>query len=99
MPKIYTYLGMTLFFFSNEHEPIHIHCKYQGKESKAEIHLHNGRVVKIVIKDRGKGLEPKNRKNFEDFVKVYAGEIVEKWIDYFVKKKTITPKNITKRVK
>ncbi|HCG5141951.1 TPA: DUF4160 domain-containing protein, partial [Vibrio parahaemolyticus] len=39
MPKIYEYLGIVLFFYSNEHEPIHIHGKFQGKESKAEIHL------------------------------------------------------------
>ncbi|WP_219584758.1 DUF4160 domain-containing protein, partial [Vibrio parahaemolyticus] len=35
MPKIYEYLGIVLFFYSNEHEPIHIHGKFQGKESKA----------------------------------------------------------------
>ncbi|WP_219624880.1 DUF4160 domain-containing protein, partial [Vibrio parahaemolyticus] len=31
MPKIYEYLGIILFFYSNEHEPIHIHGKFQGK--------------------------------------------------------------------
>ncbi|MFW9606804.1 MAG: DUF4160 domain-containing protein [Pseudomonas sp.] len=30
MPKLYEYLGMVLFFYSNEHEPIHIHAKYAG---------------------------------------------------------------------
>lgn len=57
MPKIYEYMGITLFFYSNEHEPIHIHGKFQGRESKAEIHLFNGRVNKITIKDKGLGLE------------------------------------------
>ena len=53
MPKIYEYLGIVLFFYSNEHEPIHIHGKFQGKESKAEIHMLNGKVSKIIIKDQG----------------------------------------------
>jgi len=90
-----------LFCFSiaNEHEPIHIHGKHAGRESKAEIHLFNGRIVKITLKDKGPGLEPAKRKEFEEFVNVYAIEIVEKWVDYFVKKKSIAPKIITQKVK
>jgi len=34
MPKIYEYFGLIILFYSSEHEPIHVHCKYQGKESK-----------------------------------------------------------------
>ena len=59
----------------------------------------NGRVKKIIIKDKGKGLEPAKRKELEEFVNVYAEEIVEKWVDYFVKKKHITPQIITRKVK
>ncbi|MDQ7074648.1 MAG: DUF4160 domain-containing protein [Gammaproteobacteria bacterium] len=95
MPKIYEYLGLILFFYSNEHEPIHIHAKYQGMESKAEIHMRDGLVQKIVIK---MGLEIKKRREFKEFVEVKADEIVEKWIDYFVRKKHITPISITRRV-
>jgi hypothetical protein len=99
MPKIYEYLGIVLFFYSNEHEPIHIHGKYNGRESKAEIHFWGGRISKILIKDKGAGLEATKRKEFEEFVKVYASEIVEKWTDHFVKKKHISPRIITQRVK
>jgi len=28
MPKIYEYLGILIFFYSNEDEPIHVHGKY-----------------------------------------------------------------------
>lgn len=99
MPKIYEYLGIILFFYSNEHEPIHIHGKFQGAESKAEIHMLNGRIHKIVVKDRGAGLESKKRKEFEEFVHAYADDIVNKWVDYFVKKKHISPQLITQKVK
>ncbi|MDP2576031.1 DUF4160 domain-containing protein [Vibrio penaeicida] len=99
MPKIYEYLGIVLFFYSNEHEPIHIHGKHQGKESKAEIHLKNGRITKIVIKDKGVGLDSKKKKEFQEFVEVYASDIVDKWVDYFVKKKHVSPISITKKVK
>lgn len=99
MPKIFEYLGIVLFFYSNEHEPIHIHGKYNGRETKAEIHFLAGRIHKIVLKDKGSGLEPGKRKDFEEFVSANATEIVEKWIDYFVKKKHITPKIVTQKVK
>ena len=39
MPKIFEYLGILLFFYSNEHEPIHVHGRYSGSESKAEFYI------------------------------------------------------------
>ncbi|MET2901124.1 DUF4160 domain-containing protein [Vibrio rotiferianus] len=99
MPKIYEYLGIVLFFYSNEHEPIHIHGKFQGKESKAEIHLKNGRITRVVVKDKGTGLESKKKREFQDFIHCYAEDIVDKWVDYFVKKKHVSPMIITKKVK
>lgn len=99
MPKIYEYLGITLFFYSNEHEPIHIHGKYGGRESKAEIHFFAGKVNRVVIKDRGAGLEFSKRREFEQFVVAHADEIAQKWVDYFVMKKHITPIVINKRIR
>ena len=99
MPKLYEYLGIILFFYSNEHEPIHVHGKHGGKETKAEIHFLHGRIHKIKLIDKGPGLEPKKRKEFEEFVNAYAEDIVNKWIDYFIKKKAIAPRIITQKVK
>lgn len=99
MPKLYEYLGIVLFFYSNEHEPIHVHGKYNGRETKAEIRFWNGRISEILLKDKGQGLEPAKRKDFEQFVRANADEIVEKWVDYFIKKKPISPKIITRRLK
>ncbi len=42
MPKIYVYFGMVILFYSNEHGPVHVHGKYQGKESKAELIVAKG---------------------------------------------------------
>ncbi|WP_166267246.1 DUF4160 domain-containing protein [Marinobacter caseinilyticus] len=99
MPKLYEYLGIVLFFYSNEHEPIHVHGKHCGRETKAEIHFLNGRIQKITLKDKGPGLETKKRKEFEEFVRAYAEDIVNQWVDYFVKKKPIVPKIITQKVR
>jgi len=38
-------------FYSHEHEPIHVHCKYQGKESKAELIFENGKFIEVRISE------------------------------------------------
>ena len=47
MPKIFEYLGILMFFYSNEHEPIHVHAKYDGFESKAEFYIVAARLLRL----------------------------------------------------
>ncbi len=100
MPKIYTYLGIMILFYSNEHEPIHVHGKFQGHESKAEIIIENGKIREIRIKSvKGrKPLQHATLNDFKQFVETYADEIVQKWIDYFVLHKQIACENINRRI-
>jgi hypothetical protein len=44
------YLGILLYFYSNEHEPIHVHGKKGEFESKAEFYIENGEVIEIRTK-------------------------------------------------
>jgi len=98
MPKLYEYFGIIIMFYSNDHEPIHVHGKHNGRESKAEIILRDGKVVSIKFIPVGQGLEINKQKEFEAFVRAYADEIVKKWVDFFVYKKQIVPQTITKKV-
>ncbi|WP_257667058.1 DUF4160 domain-containing protein [Parapedobacter tibetensis] len=63
---------MIVLFYSNEHEPIHVHGKYNGRESKAEIIIENGVIVAIAIKEvRGKApLDSRTMKRFQRLVEV-----------------------------
>lgn len=36
MPKLYEYFGLIVMFYANEHEPVHVHGKFQGCESRAD---------------------------------------------------------------
>lgn len=101
MPKLYEYFGLIILFYSNEHEPIHVHGKYQGTESKAEFIIDNGQVVEIRYSAvRGKkSLDEHQLKNFKTLVEHYSEEIVQKWIDYFVLHRPISPKKITQRIR
>jgi len=101
MPKIFEYLGILIFFYSSEHEPIHVHGKYNEFESKAEFFILNGLIVEIKIKPI-KGIRPlegSKLNDFEDFLRKFSDEIVRKWIDYFVYHKDIEFKKIDTRIK
>ena len=101
MPKIYEYLGIIIMFYSNEHEPVHVHGKYQGYESKAEFIIVDGIIqdVKIRSVSAKRPLPQKELKEFRNFVEKFKNEIVQKWIDYFVYHKTIECVKIEGKVK
>lgn len=101
MPKLYEYLGIIVLFYSNEHEPIHVHGRCQERESKAELVLEHGKVVDIVyssVKGR-RALKKAELKSFRILIEHYADEIVQKWIDYFVLHKPIVTQTLTQRIR
>jgi len=100
MPKLYEYMGLVIFFYSNEHEPIHVHARHGETEGKIEILIHNGLVDKIKYKNvKGKRpLSVKKKKQFIDFTSKLADEIVQSWIDYFILHKKIVTKKIVEVV-
>ena len=101
MPKIFEYLGIIIFFYSTEHEPIHVHGKKGEFESKAEFYIVNGEIseIKIINISGGRPLKGKYLKDFEIFLEEYGDKIVEKWISYFVYHKEVEFEKITKRLR
>jgi hypothetical protein len=101
MPKLYIYFGLAVHFYTNEHNPIHVHGEFQGRAAKAEIILRNGKITKIVFSNVV-GLPPLEGvklRAFKRLVEVKANEIVQKWIDYFVKNIRHKPEVITRKLK
>ncbi len=101
MPKLYEYFGLIIMFYCNEHEPIHVHGKCQGRESRAEIILINGLIHEICYTSvAGRvPLEVNEMRFFQELVSCKADEIITKWIDFFVLHKSITPERINRRLK
>ena len=94
MPKIFEYLGIIIMFYSNEHEPIHVHGKYQGFESKAEFVIEDGKIIDVKFKDvKGKRSLPHAQ------LKDFKQDIVQKWIDYFILHKSVPCIKIEGKVK
>jgi len=101
MPKLYEYFGLIIMFYANEHEPVHVHGKFQGRESRAEIIVLNG-VVSEIRYSAVAGRDPlgtNEMRHFEEVVSARADDIITKWIDFFVLHKSITPERITRRLK
>lgn len=100
MPKLYEYFGLIILFYSNEHEPIHVHDKYQDTESKAELIIDNGRIVEIrysSVKGR-RPLDSNEFRNFKALVEHYAEDIIQKWIDYFVLHRPVHVEKISRKI-
>ena len=101
MPKIYEYFGFIFFFFSNEHEPIHVHVIKSGRQTVFELILMNGELIEIRRRTEGGylPLDEKDSKTAEAFIQAYYKNIVEKWKNFFVLKKRVRCTQITRKVK
>lgn len=101
MPKLYEYFGIVVMFYSNEHEPVHVHGKYQGHEMRAEIIVVNGLVQKISYSPvSGRPALPATQhRYFQELVESRAEAIVGKWIDFFVLNKPVQSETIGRRIK
>lgn len=101
MPKLYDYFGLRVYFYANDHEPVHVHGFYQGRESKAELIIVNGVVTGIRILPV-KGMKPLAGRALADFellVSRRADDIVEKWVDFFVHHRPVQAESITRKLK
>ena len=101
MPKLYEYFGLVVLFYSNEHEPVHVHGLHQGKECRADFLIEEGVIVDILFHSV-KGRRPLERSQLNDFkmlVETHSDDIVRKWVDYFVMHKAIRPEKIERRLK
>jgi hypothetical protein len=100
MPKIFEYFGFIFYFYSNEHEPIHVHVLHGGKESVFELIMMNGELVDVRFREK-KGVESlpeKDKRIAEAFIRKYHKNIIEKWVKFFVLKQSVRSTNIRKKL-
>ena len=101
MGKIFEYFGFVFYFFSNEHEPVHIHVKKGSEECIFDLIIENGELVSLIRREKASAdpLNGKDEKTAIDFINLYWKEIVEKWVATFVYKKAVSNTKITKKIK
>jgi len=77
MPTLFYYFGLRFFFYSNDHEPIHVHV--QGGNGEARF-----RIDPIELAEN-KGLKNKDLKIAEIAIEENREVIIERWNEYFKK--------------
>lgn len=58
MPTLYEYLGLVILFYSDEHEPIHLHVEYNEFVSVAELTFDEERDISIAWREKTKEKPP-----------------------------------------
>lgn len=75
MPTVFRDNGYRFFFFSNEHEPIHIHIEKGDKYAKIDVNS-----LELI---NSKNISSRELRNLIKIVKVHRNIIVEAWNEYF----------------
>lgn len=76
MPTIFILLGFRFYFFSNDHEPIHVHISKGGSEAKYNL-IPNIQLVKNF------GFKSSELKIIEALIDENKEIIIERWIAFF----------------
>lgn len=78
MPTLFTVFGFRFLFYSNDHEPIHVHVIKGSSEARFQVQPE----VKLLD---NKGLKPAELKLAESLVEENKEMIVERWKVFFAK--------------
>jgi len=96
MPTLFEYFGIIIKFFSNEHEPIHVHAYYNDAEIKVSFFIKDGKIYRTTYVLEHGNFPINKEKQLKKLISKHKDDIVKLWVDFFVLKKDITPIRITK---
>ena len=77
MTEILRMFGIRFFFYSREHEPIHVHVKNADGKAKFDI------LPEGVVLVKNEGMKPKDIKAAEMVLEENKELAIEKWNEYF----------------
>lgn len=77
MPTLFIFLGFRFFFWSNEHDPVHVHISKGESEAK-----YNVLEVKMV---ENHGFKKNELRMIEAIIDENQHIIIERWNEYFNK--------------
>ena len=78
MPTLFTVFGFRFLFYSNDHEPIHVHVIKGNSEARFQVQ------PEVMLLDN-KGLKPAELKVAESLVEENKEMIIERWKVFFAK--------------
>lgn len=72
MPTIFELFGIRYFFYSGDHEPMHVHL--ENRDGKAKIFIEPD--IKV---DYNHGIKPKDLNKALKMIEIYKEEIINSW--------------------
>ena len=99
MPTLFEYLGIVIRFYSNEHEPIHIHAIYRDTEVVVSLFVKENAIYSIRYKEIKGKFPAAKMKDLRAFIAKYKYAILLSWNQFFEHKVRMKPIIITKRLK
>ena len=79
MPEVFRFYGYSFFFYSREHEPLHIHV--EGNRGKAKYEWNE---TEFVLKEY-QGIKASDLKRIKTIINDNADIIVHRWNEHFNK--------------
>ena len=76
MPSVLNCDGFTFFFYSNEHEPMHVHVRAGAGYAKFD-------VAQEVVLLESRGLKVQELKHAQELAEENVAAIRSKWHEYF----------------
>ena len=77
MPTLFILFGFRFYFWSNEHDPVHVHISKGDAEAKYD-------VAKVELVENY-GFKKNELKMIESIIEENQKIIIERWNDYFKK--------------
>lgn len=97
MPTIYNYLGIFFYFWSDEHNPIHVHVEYQGAECVVYLYKDGSFEIKNAVSKPH--MDTQTLKKVKQFVRKRKDEMKDKWAEFHLHGKKPKIEKITRRIK
>lgn len=73
MPELFRYAGFVFFFFSREHEPIHVHVEGNGGKVIFDI------IDEMLVLREIYNVKPNDLKRIKRFAQLNIEIIIEEW--------------------
>ncbi len=95
-PIAFTFNGIKIYIYPDDHLPIHIHAVYAEYETVYELLLDAGKLVDISIrKGSPNPIPPAQHKKVIKFLKKHYKIVINQWTELVVLKKQIKIKRIS----
>lgn len=79
MPELFRFFGFVFFFYSREHEPIHVHVEGNGGEAKFSLDEQTG----LFVLQYCVGIKTNDLKKIQQVIKDNTEIIKQAWKVYF----------------